>query len=68
MVVLVVVVVVVVVFFFFFFERVDYICTENSLFCMWFPKGGTPLFRLDRYGHGFRVLDRNPLRECEGWI
>ena len=40
-VVLVVVVVVVVVVV--FFERVDYICTENSLFCMWFPEKGNSL-------------------------
>ena len=41
--VFVVVFVVVVVVVLFFFERVDYICTENSLFCMWFPERGNSL-------------------------
>ena len=58
----------------FFFRAIDYIRIAwrilGSVDVSW--KGGTPLFGLDGnvplQGTGFRVLDRNPLQECESWV
>ena len=66
---------------FFFFRAIDYIRIAwrilGSVGVSW--KGGTPLFGLDgnvplqctgsgSWTPGFRVLDRNPLQECESWV